>query len=812
MYLAASAVLTLMLLAWHFSIQAAAHDAAIVQVRAWLSNMHASAGHVQFRLLRGTLTIDDIRADVQGSPLYIQSLLIKGNPASITTSKPKLQHIHIQNMVFNHKGLAHWQDISLQLPQSLQTIFRYAKVITLENGRINDKQNPFFFVSIQNINIFGSPENREIYGQGKLRTQEDNPDEIWLLESFVPSAIAQQTGKIITQSSTINSEILWSGAWETQNLLLNIQRTDTDYDASFTAKLKQHKQHWQGDILMQSWHWQTQNIDSLVTGDIHISGLPHAWLIQSDKVVWEETSLPTHDTFIQSMTSYDLRLNTQNKHVSMQRLDIEDTNIALMPTQPLLASAWTWNIPSINIQSLYISYGADDETIELPAMNGVASIRQNKLKLDISQQVDDNQFWRLLSQKDGSIYLSASHVPLLQLRNLLPTPIRNQSYTVQGQTQLALHINPNQQWQTSGKVYVSNLTFASKNQSFSAKVLKLLIPSANMHGVQHASIQANDWQMQFPLTPRQAWSSSSHLEAWAKIPWGLDKIDFKNGKVLIGNQDSVWLSAANLHINSWQNDKPATLTLHAKAGLAPLTLKAQLFQQPDNMMTWKTLDMNISHTNMFFLEDWLRISALPQVGRGHISLSIQAEKEQQHVQGNVHLTIHKLQLLGYEQPSNALSQMLGIETLQPSEHIDLLAPFSGEYDWDTLAAQALVDAAKTSLEQFQHSDNKIEKTPQRLGSLRIQQDIRLSLNERTRLRKMIKTIKRHKKANVELIPDIGTATLTPVLRQQILATQSAIQSFLQRRGIHRSRIYAVLPQAKHHSTHDVNAVHINLVP
>ncbi len=811
MYLAASAVLTLMLLAWHFSIQAAAHDAAIVQVRAWLGNMHASAGHVQFRLLRGTLTIDDIRADVQGSPLHIQSLLIKGNPASITTAKPQLQHIQIQDMILNHTGLQSWQDISLQFPQSLQTIFRYAKVITLESGRIHDQKNPYFFVDIQNINISGSPENREIHGQGKLRTQEDNPDEVWLLESFVPSATAQQTGKIITQSSTINTEILWSGAWETQNLLLNIQRTDTDYDASFTAKLKQHKQKWQGDILMQSWYWQTQNIDSLVTGDIHISGLPHAWLIQSDKVLWEETSLPTHDTFIQSMTSYDLKLNSQNKHISMQRLDIEDTNIALMPTQPLLASAWTWNIPSINIQSLYISYGADDETIELPAMNGVASIQKNKLKLDISQQVDDNQFWRLLTQKDGSIYLSASHVPLLQLRNLLPIPIRNQSYTVQGKTQLALHINPNQQWQTSGKVYVSNLTFASKNQSFSAKALKLLIPSANMHGVQHASIQANDWQMQFPLTPRQAWSSSSHLEAWAKIPWGLDKIDFQNGKVLIGNQDSVWLSAANLHINNWQNDKSAKLTLHAKAGLAPLTLKVQLLQQPDKTMTWETLDLKLAHANMFFLEDWLRISALPQVGRGHISLSIQTKKEQEHIQGSIQLALHKLQLLDDEQQSNALNQMLGIAIIQPSEAIDLQASFAGEHSWDTLAARALVDAAKTSTEQFQHRDDAIKPTHKRLGSLRIQQDIRLSLNERTRLRTMIKTIKRHKTATIELIPDIGTATLTPTLHQQVLATQSAIQSFLQRRGIHRSRIYAVLPQAKHHSTHDVNAVHINLV-
>ncbi len=799
-----------MLLAWHFSIQAAAHDAAIVQVRAWLGNMNASAGHVQFRLLRGTLTIDDIQSDIQGSPLHIQSLLIKGNPASITTPKPILQQVRIQGIDINHTGLEDWQNISWQLPKSLKAIFRHAKIIILEQGHIKGNKNPFLSMNIQHLSVSGSPEDREIHGHGLLKSHEDNPEESWQLESFIPQDISQQTGKFITESATMNTAVHWSGAWSSENMRFNIERNDTDNDAGFIANLKQVREQWQGHIQTSSWQIHTPTMESTISGEMQILGSPNAWHITSNKILWQETTLSTHNTFIQTMTSYDVSLDTHNKHISMQRLDVEDVNLELLPTQPLFQSDWLWQIPSLNIQSLYISYGADDKSIELPAMNGVASIERNKVTLDISQQVDENQFWRLLTQKDGSIYLSASHVPLLQLRSLLPSPIRDQSYTVQGETQLALNIHPDKQWETSGKVYISDLRIASKKQSFSANEFQLNIPSANANGIQHASIHANDWQMQFPLTPRQAWSGSPHLQLWAKIPWTIDDIDFHHGQVLIGNQDSIWLSDADLRISNWQSSLPSQLSLHTKVGLAPLSLKAQLFQQPDQTMQWKTLDMGVTHANMFFLEDWLRISGLPHVVRGHISLSLQAEKEQQHVQGDVQLNLHRLALSPDKQQSKFLTETLGIKSIQPNETINLTATFAGEDHWDILAAQALLDTAKTELDQFQDKHDILETTPQRLGSLRIQQDIRLSLNERTRLRRLIKSIK-SRKAILELVPDIGTAALTPALHQQVLATQSAIQSFLQRRGIHRSRIYAVLPQTKHHSTHDVNAVHINLV-
>jgi len=79
------------------------------------------------------------------------------------------------------------------------------------------------------------------------------------------------------------------------------------------------------------------------------------------------------------------------------------------------------------------------------------------------------------------------------------------------------------------------------------------------------------------------------------------------------------------------------------------------------------------------------------------------------------------------------------------------------------------------------------------------------------LRRIIKKVKQHKDAIIAITPDIGTTKLTPEFRQQILATQAVIQSFMNRRGIKRKNIYLILPQEKHQSTRDVSAVHINLI-
>lgn len=811
MYLSAVAVLTLLLLAWHYSIQAAAHDAAIVQVRTWLQNMNASAGKVQFHLLRGALTIKNINTNIQGSTLSISTLMIQGNPASITSTQPQIQNLQIQGFTWDASPLAeHWQKLNINPPQVLQHLFRYAKRITIKNGQAS-YQDGDMQISLQSLHVSGSADERKIDGQGTFSHKDDSGE--WHIESFVPANTAQQTGKLIAQGAISNLNLNWAGAWQHENMRVTLNQHDEHNDAQLSVLLQQDKQQWQGDIQAQAWAVQTAQFESLISGAFQWSGTPQAWQLQSKKVLWHELVLLNHQTTAQTMVTHDLNINQAQQSIQVARVDIEDASTTISTARPLFKPSWQWDIANINVQELFITADKNNASINIPPMHGIASIQNNVLTLDISQQVNENEFWRIRSGGSGknqTLHLSASHVPLKQMRNLLPEPIRSKAYTVNGLLWLKLNTQPHQQWHTTGKAYISDVTLASKNQTFSAQDVELTIQDADITGVKQANLNINAWMMQLPMTPRQAWSTTSHLEAWAKIPWSFDNIHLNQGKVVVGNQNNTWLSQTSIHISDWQRNKPAQFSLKGKMGFSPLSVNMVL-QQEDNVMQWQNLDLNVQHANLFFLEDWLALSALPYITQGHASLTVKAQQQQGAVQGQVDLKLHHLQLLSEQQP-NFLEQTLQLSNLDIAERFQhLQATYQGDASWSELAAQALLQKALAEPKLNPKNNAAKNDNIQHLGSLRIQQDIRLSLNERTRLRRIIKKVKQHKDAIIAITPDIGTTKLTPEFRQQILATQAVIQSFMNRRGIKRKNIYLILPQEKHQSTRDVSAVHINLI-
>jgi len=807
-YLTFAAMLTLILLAWHFSIQAAAHDAAIVQVRAWMKDMGATAGRVQFRLLRGALTIENIDMNVWGAPLTVQSLFIKGNPASITTSKPLLQYIRVQNMAYRAKiAKNQWQNLSLQLPSSIQTIFRYAKTINISNSNLYDLPN-YPALKLDQLEITGLNKLRHLSGHGTLQHYEENGT--WHIDSVIPENTAQQTGKFLATTLQHHAELSWSGSWNTKNAHLNYTQNDGAEGSKLVANLSQHENKWSGDIQTQSWPIHLENMDSLLTGQMYISGKPMAWSIKSEKLQWEQTSFSSEQYFIQSMTSYDTNIQSQGKEVSIKRLDMNDTNFIVSPSSPIFKSSWNLDLESINLNDIYVTFENGENATNLPPMSGIASMKQGQLAFDISDHENNDQFWRIHGQADKKIILNATHIPLIHLRNILPTPFLREANSIQGKVNLNLLIQPNQQFKTSGEVSISDLSLSANNQIFSAKTLGMTIHDANTKGVQIKSISADEWSLQVPLTPKQAWSGHSYLDTWASIPWAIDNLTLTQGRVLIGNKDNLWLDDLLVKLQHWQSEQPASLSLSGQIGLAPFQARMRLVKDETQSMQWQSLSAKFLHANMFFLENWLQLSDFPLISQGHFSVNLNAKRNINHIQGNINLQLHHIHF--QESGAKILQQLLNYPIEQsPMKFAEINTPFEGQGDWSALAGDALLASAKAGLEKQPESANKGTTAYKRLGSLRIQQDIRLSLNERTRLRKIIRSLKHRKKFAIELTPEIGISPLTQTLRKHIMQTQNAIQTFMQQRGINRKFIYTILPQTKHRSNSDVGAVHINLV-
>ena len=242
--------------------------------------------------------------------------------------------------------------------------------------------------------------------------------------------------------------------------------------------------------------------------------------------------------------------------------------------------------------------------------------------------------------------------------------------------------------------------------------------------------------------------------------------------------------------------------MDAEFGMVPLQANMVLTQNPYGQMQWASINIETKHANVFALSEWLQLSGLPLIEKGHASLSLKAKKIGSDTQGKATLTLRHMHTADHQTSSTpALSTLIN----QPRS-TTIKIPFQGQGDWTTLLAQA---ALKQTANSAPSISTKTEV--KRLGSIRIHQGKSLTQNERSRLRQMIKQAKFKPKFHMELTPDLGTAELTPHMRQQIHHTQLMIKSFMAPRGIKAQNIYLVMAQEKHSSTGSAGAIHINLV-
>ncbi|MCF6208275.1 MAG: hypothetical protein L3J61_02655, partial [Ghiorsea sp.] len=635
MYLSVSGVLLLLLIAWHYSIQVTAHNTARNQVTSWLQSMGASAEHIDFRMLRGALTINNIKASYLGGDLVIQQLFIKGNPASITSEHPLLQQVIINHASYDASGLNKtWQPQQMVFPDTLARIFYHAKHVQLIQSDIKqDFGMPKLL--IKQLTVSGSPNQRHITAQGTL----GNAANTWQMNSIVPTQNQQQTGHITSLYQGITSNIDWTGFWLTKNLKVHLQQQRQNQ--SLQLQISQQETQWDTRFDAHNWDIALPNkVQTSITGQGEIIKQDKTWLINSPKLTLTDTRLHALQSEITKSTVHDVHINTAKQRIAISSLLIQDAAFTIDTySTTLFDNEWHINLDNISLLEIQPTLRVQNAPITLPALNGYAKIKNNQLEFDVSGQSANEQFVRIKSQGDN-IHLTAKEVPLRLLRNLLPKPLQEKALTLQGDTQLHLTIKPWQQWQTTGKVHLKDMHLASKNQSFKASAFDLHIQHADLQGVQQATATANQWIMQLPLTPRQAWDTPSHLENWMRIPWQLQHIQLQNGRIYIGGEQP-WFSQANLDISNWQS-KNASLTFQSDFGLSKL--KATMLLKPDtqHIMQWNKIQLSIQHANMFTLSPWLSFSGMPTLNKGQFSIQMQASKNQG-IQGTAKLLFSHLQ-------------------------------------------------------------------------------------------------------------------------------------------------------------------------
>ncbi len=814
-YLTAVSVSLLLLLTWHFSLQSAAHDLTREQVRTWLHNLGAEAGDIQFRMLRGALVVNDIQASVKGNPLHIQQLLLKGNPATITSDKPLLNQVTIVNASFDAYAMSQtWPEPDIDLPDSLANILYQAKNISLQGSSIKHAYLlPEIFIGL--VQIKGAGDKRQLQGRGFI----DSSANHWTVESLMPTDHSRQSGRISYQFQGLNNQTSWSGSWKSENLRLTSLLSHLE--GTLKVQTEQQQQQWLSSFDAYAWPLHLNGMQSSVTGSGSFSGTPENWIFDSDKLIWDDFHLDTGELGISRMSTHKLNINSASKRIAVDQLQLHQPSFTLdIDQESLPKPAWDTYIKAMDITALQSKLRYQNKQLILPVLSGSATVQSTSIRFDISTPAAEEQFVRLKSGPEGSVLVSARNIPLVQLRSLLPDPIQQQATSLLGNTSLKLTLKPLQQWHTSGNILVTDAQLASEHQLFKADLIQLHIQHADTSGVHQASFEADDWLMQFPLTPKQAWSDESYLDAWAAIPWSLQTMTFSDGKVSIGNEDQVWISDANLQLTQWQSPQPGTLELKGEFGLSPIRLRMALQSNPQHVMQWQSFNLNTKHADLFALSEWLKLSELPQIERGHFSVNLNAERIDVYTRASADITLNHMLLTPIQtmqqdddlplQETSFFSPHLANQ-LNSRKSVQLNFPIQGRGDWSRLGAEALLKALQSQLARTPSREAQPKWQSSLLGSLHIHQNNGFSQNERVRLRQMIKQTKNKKNWHLELTPDLGTNELSPVLRQQIYHTQALIKNFISQRGISSKDIYIIRAREKHQSTSSSAAIHVKLV-
>ena len=746
-----------------------------------------------------------------GQPMHIGQILLKGNPATINSSNPLVSQLIISNATYDGYAFSDsWKHPTIALNPAIKHMVYHAKSIIIKQSYIQNISNlPDIYV--QQARISGKAELRHLYADGFV----GNSANTWNLSSELPEDNALQTGTLHYDYNHNNGLFSWNGTWHHQNLKFSNDVINLETKASLKLAFQQMKQQWQGGFDVNGWPLTLGWIDANLSGKGTATGNNTEWLIESPKLSWNNARLTSHNTTIPHMHSEGLRINTTNKSVAASLIHLDHPSFTLnIDSEDFLPNLWHSRIDTIKVEHLQTLLEHQEQPIRLPQLNGTLSLSPGNVDVHLESTENDELRFTIDSVDKETLSIQAKAIPLVQLRNLLPQPVQEKSITLNGDVALNLTVKPREQWHTQGSASASGIVLSNENTSFKAGQLDIVIEDANQHGVHSATLDANQWFMHVPITPTHAWSEYSHLDEWATIPWRFKRVHMRNGTIAVGQEDEHWLTASQLKIQNWQESTPAQLTLSGVFGMAPLSADMILSADPYGTMQWESFNLSATHANLFALSDWLELSELPVIQKGHLSLNMAAVRADSHSDIKASMKFDQLELLESPDespsspPNSTLIPQQLTERINAMEHINLDFSIQQSQNW----GQDIAHSFFASLEEKLKNDTKPTQKSTHLASLHIHEQRGLSLNERTRIRKALKNIKKKQKNwHIELTPDLGTHELTDELASNILFTQKLILSFLQKEGVRQKNIYLVQAKEQHQSSNSAAAIHVSLI-
>lgn len=686
-YLATIAVLALLAIGMHLSVQQQAQQQAGQLILQWGRDAGVEIGDVRYHLLRNGLVLQQIRLQKGGDSLAIAHMLIHANPTLLTGSHPRIASVSVSG-VDASLHMPPGGDSWLNEPRLLQ-LWNATRAFDMHDGSLHlypaQGKGKGLMVSGIAVALKTRAYVRDVVASASL-SQGGMLGVSWVRRDPVHSQVrvnwkqvdAAALARLLVLKSIngkLTGDLVWdrvaSDAGEGQGGRNRVQG-QVWLQTYAGSGVRSHRLKWDvsasdgvwgGDVDAEAWPlrpWAGQ-LPTLsgrqltaahFDGALHWQGRPGAWLVSSDKgtlydLTYAAGGLPT---WYWSRVNYQqLLLDTQQHRLDIGGAELNDSRLVLDTSRngatAVEDDGWQLSMGPIDVNNMMLALSLPHGQVMLAGLSGKGSWpEQGPLSFELDS-MDDGVNWHLQGGAErGRQVLDAANfsvrgrnVPLQGLRALLPLRVyERQDASLAGLVDLDVTVAISQQhWRMQGEASARDLGLVHSGNIWSADRVNVRFGPVGM-GLpfqQITSMEATGWHYTGALQPLSATVQGASIPELRRRPWWvmalqesrchIDSLHWQQGTFSIGQSDARWGENIDLEMHHIEPDAWAPTRIEGMAGGSAFSLQGE----------WDLLSRverlqgtgRIDYALPFFLHDWMHLSGMPVPVRGRLSAALRVD-------------------------------------------------------------------------------------------------------------------------------------------------------------------------------------------
>ncbi len=840
-YLAAVAVLFLLAMSAHISLQRQSAEEASQLVHQLARHHHWTLKDVRLHMLRGILTVYGLHIQAENWTLDAPYVLLRGHfssdPEAVRLREWHMQRGQLQlplrSLPDNDFGLLS------QLPPYLQSMMRDIRLIDMDEvdiqlmpDMLTDQPLLFQRTHLQwqydasGGHAFATSQGRLGFWQWRKNAEQSslNWQNVRASKIFPVNRHATGTlkGHMRWQGETLQGDALWQSG-DGSNRRLAWEGTGALWK---TADLHVHAVNWPVIAVpalsaVDGCQWQQGGINGTASIQLQEDGwswrsreltLRHIQTATANGSCLQAEELVLHGLAAKPEQS---QLTIKHFEATHGTVDLRHILTASPPPQQHITAQGTFQDWQLRI---------DDDT-RIGDLYGTVSSQPSQWQLALYNRTDAANAeragqWQINASgqwqdRPGEVNFSlqTTAVPVDEFRRFFPQRMVRDallSGNINLQWQGAIRRDDHGQlhWSGDGDAAIDHLQWQRAGWQAGSYMVNLDHIQLDESGMHVQRLALAPWQLLAPLVPltQSQPAPVSHQLFWLE-GWQIDELQLAAGSFAIGWPEPVWARIQASSIHGIHPGKALHIELAGTVmdGAASASIRWFPWHAPQRMDVRFTLHDALP----FVANNWLLQSDIPDFIQGRIDTTLEVDSDSEDAyayQGIWHIGLRHGELAQGLQQSEQFQQLVGampreaLAALRYQDMTRLDIPLRGNWQTSPLSWSLL---GKALIQQLHHKvaasagGNSTEHYKRHtLGYVRLHHDDQLWPNERARVRTVIKGLhKTH--AVVELVPQLGRRPLNADTIADIRYTQQLLEDYMVTQHIKRQRIFPLWPQTSH---------------